>query len=120
MASLRLEKVNDLLREELGSILATEVSLKSGVLVTIAKVRTTPNLKDAHIFVSVFPEQEGEYVMKSLERGLYALQGALNRRLRMRPLPRIVFELDKTELNAQAVEESLWTLRREQDETVPL
>ena len=120
MTSLRLEKVNDLLWEELGSILASEISLKSGVLATIAKVRTTPNLKDSCVFVSVFPEHEGTYVMKSLERELYKIQGVLNRRLRMRPLPRVSFELDTTELNAQAVEESLRALREEQGKAAPL
>lgn len=116
MSSLRIEKVNELLREELGNILLTEVSLKSGVFVTIAKVDVVPNLKEARISVSVFPENEAEYALKSLERGLYKIQGMLNQRLHMHPLPRISFELDVTERNAQAVEEVLFALKKEQGE----
>lgn len=116
MASLRLEKVNELLKEELGKMLLTEVSLKTGVFATIAKVRATPSLKEARVSVSVFPEQEAEYVMKSLEYELYKIQGLLNRRLHMRPLPRIFLEHDVTERNAQAVEETLSVLKKEQDD----
>ncbi len=120
MASLRLEKVNELLREELGRILSAEVSLKTGVFVTIAKVRVTPNLKHARVSVSVFPENETEYVMKSLEYELYKIQGLLNRRLHMCPLPRIIFESDVTERSAQVVEEMLIELKKEQDEAASL
>lgn len=120
MASLRLEKVNELLREEVGKILSTEISLKAGVFVTIAKVCVTPNLKYARISVSAFPENEAEYVMKSLEYELYKIQGSLNRRLCMRPLPRIIFENDVTERSAQIVEKVLIELKKEQDETVSL
>lgn len=113
MASLRVEKVGELLREELGKLLVSELRLKAGVLVTISRVRVTPNLKEARISVSVFPEVEADYVQKTIDNELYRLQGILNRRLHMRPLPRLFFERDVTERNAQAVEETLSLLAKE-------
>ncbi len=113
MGSLRIEKVNELLKEELGAIFSKEVSLKSGVFATISKVRTVPNLKEARVSISIFPAHETEYAMKSLEHELYKIQGLLNRRLHMRPLPRISLENDTAEQRAQAVEEALSAIKEE-------
>lgn len=115
MSSLRIEKVNGHIQEELGRLFLTETHLKTGVIVTIAKVRTTPNLKEARVAVSVFPESEADYAMKSLDKELYGIQKLLNARLHMRPLPRIILEHDATEQNAQAVEELLLALKKENE-----
>ena len=113
MSTLRLEKINELLREELGRIFHRDTHLKTGVFVTITKVRTSPNLKESCVFISVFPEQETEYAMTSLTNELYKLQGLLNRRLFLRPIPRILLERDNSERNAQAVEDRLEDLKKE-------
>lgn len=113
MASLRVEKVGELLREELGKLLVSELRLKAGVLATISRVRVTPNLREARVSVSVFPEAEADYVHKTIDNELYRLQGILNRRLHMRPLPRLFFEHDVTERTAQAVEETLRLIEKE-------
>ena len=113
MSTLRLEKINELLREELGRIFHRDTHLKTGVFVTITKVRTSPNLKESCVFISVFPEQETEYAMASLTNELYKLQGLLNRRLFLRPIPRILLERDNSERNAQAVEDRLEDLKKE-------
>jgi ribosome-binding factor A len=113
MSSLRLERVSGLIQEELGKLLLTETRLKIGVFVTIVKVRVTPDLRNARISISVFPEGETNYVMSSLANTLYKLQKLLNQRLHMRPLPRLLFENDTTEQGAQAVEEALIAIRKE-------
>lgn len=105
--SLRLRKVNELIGQQLSELLGREIGWKSGVIVTISKVKTTADLRQAHVFISAFPAGEGQYVMETLRKEAYALQGTLNRRLHMRPLPRVVFELDTTEEQAQSVEDIL-------------
>lgn len=105
--SLRIEKVNELIRQKVAEILAKEVSFKLGILVTVAKASTTPDIRHAHISVSVLPISEGEYVLKTLRHELYTLQGSLNKQLHMRPLPRLSFRLDTTEDEAQKVEDIL-------------
>ncbi len=120
MSSLRLEKINGLIKDELGKLLLTETRLKIGVFVTIAKVCVTPNLRNARVFLSVFPENEVDYAMKSLANELYKIQKLLNRRLNMRPLPRLIFENDATERGAQAVEEALLAIKREEKDTSDL
>ncbi|QQS21055.1 MAG: ribosome-binding factor A [Candidatus Moraniibacteriota bacterium] len=113
MTSLRIQKVNEHIREELGNILSSQTHLKSGVLVTITKVSTTPDLKTARIGISTFPEEETHYALTALKREMYTLQGELNRRLRMRPIPRILFLEDTTSIAAQDVESALLTIKKE-------
>jgi len=105
--SERILKINELIRQNINDILLKELSLKEGVFVTVAKVDTTPDLRYTRIFVSVFPEKEQAYVMKSLEKEVYKIQGVLNRKLSMRPLPRIRFTLDTTESRADEIEKLL-------------
>ncbi len=112
MASLRLEKINELLQHKISALLTKEVSFKLGVLVTVARVSTSPDLRQCKILVSVYPASEGNYVLETLKKEAYALQGALNQQLHMRPLPRIHFEIDSTEEEAQKVEDILLSLRQ--------
>jgi ribosome-binding factor A len=110
MASLRIEKINELLQHKMSALLTKEVSFKAGVFVTVAKVSVSPDLKWCKTLVSVYPPSDGQYVLKTLKHEIYALQGTLNNQLHMRPLPRIQFELDQTEEEAQKVEDILRTL----------
>ena len=45
-------RVNELVKRELSSIVARDVSFE-GALVTINDVDVTPDLKNAHVFVSI-------------------------------------------------------------------
>ncbi|MDP1883758.1 MAG: ribosome-binding factor A [Candidatus Moranbacteria bacterium] len=105
--SQRTTKINELVKQHVNDIILKELSLKSGVFVTIAKVDTTPDLRYTRIFVSVFPEKEIDYVEKTLTKELYRIQGALNKKLHMRPLPKIQFITDLTESKADEIEKLL-------------
>lgn len=106
----RIAKINDLIRQHLNDILTRDIHLKSGVFVTIVKVDTTADLRYTRIFVSIFPEGETTYALKTLTRELYNIQGALNRKLHLKPLPRIDFILDTTEARADEIEKLLKAL----------
>lgn len=105
--SQRISKINELIKAHINDIILKELSLKEGVFVTIAKVDTSSDLRYTRIFVSVFPEGERRYIMKTLEKEIYKIQGALNKKLHMRPLPKIIFRLDITESVADEIEKLL-------------
>lgn len=107
MSSLRITKVNELVRKHLGEIMERELSLKPGVFITIAKVDTSKDLRYTRMFVSVFPEQEAHYVSETLKKELPQLQKKLHGKLYMKPLPRLSFEIDRTEEEADKVEKIL-------------
>ncbi len=102
--SERLKKLNDLLRDEVGKILLVELEKEDGVLVTVVGADISPTLEHATIKISVFPENKRAEVLKKIEKIIYQIQQRLNKRLRMRPIPKIRFAIDNTEERAEKVE----------------
>ncbi len=105
--NIRLNKVNELIKQNINTILLKELSLKEGVFITLTKVDTSVDLRYTHIFVSIFPDKETNYALKTLAKELFNIQGKLNRKLSMKPLPKISFKLDNTELQADKIEKIL-------------
>ena len=109
--SERIQKINKLIKKHLGEILARELSLKPGLFLTISKVDTSRDLRYTHVSISVFPFKESDYALRTLSKELYSIQGALNKKLQMRPLPRLEFKLDSTEEEADKIEKILIDLK---------
>jgi len=105
--SLRVEKINELIKNHLGEIISRELNMKTGVFITISKVDTSSDLRYTRVFVSIFPEKETAYAKKALQNEIYRIQGNLNKKLNMKPIPRITFLIDSTESEAQKVEDIL-------------
>jgi ribosome-binding factor A len=102
--SNRLPKINELIKKHISEIISRDLDLKPGVFLTVAKIDTTPDLRYTRIFVSIFPEREIDYAAKTLAKEIYRLQGALNKKLFMKPLPKIEFKIDMTESKANEIE----------------
>lgn len=92
----RLERVNELMRRELGELINREVTFQA-VLVTVQQVDITPDLKNAHVFVSVMgnPEQSREALAK-LHSKRKSLQHLLSKRVVLKFTPHLHFKLDET------------------------
>lgn len=88
----RLLRVNELLKRELSAIIVREMTFASG-LVTINQVDITPDLKNAHVFVSVLGTA-GADVINQLEAHRAALQSALAKHVVLKYTPHLVFHLD--------------------------
>jgi ribosome-binding factor A len=105
--SLRIEKINELVKSLIGEILTRELNLKPGVFITVSKVDTSNDLRYTRIFLSIFPEKDIKYVEKTLEKEVYKIQGQLNKKLSTKPLPKIQFKTDMTESKADVIEKLL-------------
>ena len=92
----RLERVNELVRRELGDLLTREVSFDAA-LVTVQQVDITPDLKHAHVFISVIgsPEQTKAAMAKLHDRRSH-LQHLLSKRVILKYTPHLHFKLDDT------------------------
>lgn len=110
--SHRLAQINELIQRELSQIISREIDFAEGILVTIVGVETSPDLEKAKIWLSIFPIQKSKEVIKFLNKKIGYLQGLLNRRLVMRPLPRIKFLIDKTEAKAAEIENLLNQIKK--------
>ncbi len=107
MSANRLPKINELVRKYVNDIILKDLSLKSGIFVTIAKVDTSPDIRYTRVFVSVFPESEFSYAIKTLEKERRNIQLGLNKKLHIKPFPRIEFRSDFTESEADKIEKLL-------------
>lgn len=103
----RIPQVNELLQQELGAILLRELDVPEGVIVTLTRVDAAPNLQQAKVYISVMPEENGSFVLTLLKKEVYEIQQLLNKRLNMRPVPRIEWFLEEKTKEAQEIEELL-------------
>jgi ribosome-binding factor A len=95
MAKHRLERVNELLRRELGDLLQREIHFDAP-LVTIQQVDVTPDLKNAHVYLSVIgSEKQRKGVLSQLYTRRPHLQFLLSRRVTMKHTPQLHFKLDE-------------------------
>ena len=95
METRRLEKINELIHRFIGDLLRKELATDS--LVTVSRVETSANGQHSAINITVFPFSQSAGVMEEIEKNIYEIQQKLNRGLRIRPVPKIRFELDESE-----------------------
>jgi ribosome-binding factor A len=119
--SNRVERVNSLLYRELSKIIQQDIEFSlpagrqaEGVLVTLSRVECTANLIEAKVYISVFPEENSEKIMKILNKLIYGIQQKVNKKLKMRPIPKIIFVSDNGGAKAGRVEELLAQLKNEE------
>jgi ribosome-binding factor A len=89
----RLLRVNELVKRELSTLLTREIDFEPA-LVTISSVDVTPDLKNAHVFVSVLGPGPKTDVMAKLEAHRVVLQGELAKQVVLKYTPHLVFHLD--------------------------
>lgn len=108
--SRRIDRVNKHLQRTFGKILQTEADLPKEALVTVSGVETTHNLRSATVWLSVLPSQYAEETLQGLKKQLYALQGLLNKQLKLKVLPRIYLKIDKGAEYAERIDRKLNSL----------
>ena len=88
----RILKINKLLKQEVGKIIFEEIDLEKEILATVIRVDTPDDLRYSKIFISVLPSAKTEEVFEKLNKNIWGIQQILNKKLKMRKIPRIEFE----------------------------
>jgi len=90
----RLVRVKELMKRELGDLIGRELTFPQ--LVTVQDVDITPDLKHAHVFVSVLggDENDANAVLAQLHEHRKDLQYKLSRRVILKFTPQLHFKLD--------------------------
>jgi ribosome-binding factor A len=90
----RLARVCEVLKRELGVIIRRELEFEN-TLVTVSDVDITPDLKQAHVFISALGSPAGRRkAMEALEDHRVMFQAELSRRVQMKHTPHLNFRLD--------------------------
>jgi ribosome-binding factor A len=109
--SKRIERVNSLLENEISKILLRDFDF-FGVIVTLTHVETTHNLIEARVYISIFPEEKNYQIIKTLNLAVYDIQQKINKKLNMRPIPKIIFMKDEKIKEAARIEKILERLKK--------
>jgi ribosome-binding factor A len=96
MATPRMRRINEVLREVVGAAIAELSDPRIG-FVTVTSVETSPDLRAAKVHVSVLgSEQERADTMEGLRSSHGVLQSKIASETRMKRTPTVSFRYDET------------------------
>ena len=96
METTRQNKIARLLQKELGNIFLLQTKSMHGVLVSVSAVRISPDMSIARVYLSIFPSEKGEELIKNIKANMKSIRKELGTRVRfqLRIIPELKFFLD--------------------------
>lgn len=96
MKTTRQNKIARLLQKELGDIFLLQTKSMHGVLVSVSAVRISPDMSIARVYLSIFPSEKGEELIKNINANMKSIRYELGTRVRfqLRIIPELKFFLD--------------------------
>ncbi len=94
--SYRIDKVEQLIKEEISLIFLHKLSETDLGFVTITNVRVSPDLKIAKIYLSVLEKEKRELVLDKIDLKKGYIRSELAHRIRMKFIPELKFFIDDT------------------------
>jgi ribosome-binding factor A len=93
----RTDRIDELLRQEIGQALEREVTDPRIGFVTVTDVETSPDLSRARVWVSIIgtPEQRKE-TLRALRNAMPFVRHSLGTKIRIRRIPELDVRLDDT------------------------
>lgn len=96
METTRQNKIARLLQKELGDIFLQQTKAMKGVLISVSVVRISPDMSIARVYLSVFPSEKGEEIVKNINENTKSIRYELGTRVRhqLRIIPELKFFID--------------------------
>lgn len=96
METTRQNKIARLLQKELGDIFLLQTKSMHGVLVSVSAVRISSDMSIARVYLSIFPSEKGEELIKNINANMKSIRYELGTRVRfqLRIIPELKFFLD--------------------------
>ncbi len=110
METTRQQKIAKQIQKDIAEIFQKEgAAIVRGVMVTVTAVRVSPDFGYAKVYVSIFPFDRNEAVMKALEEQNWFIRRALGQRIRnqLKNVPELQFFLDDSLEYIEHIEEAL-------------
>ncbi|HET7726930.1 MAG TPA: 30S ribosome-binding factor RbfA [Candidatus Limnocylindrales bacterium] len=93
--SQRTDRIDELLQQEIGALLAKEIADPRIGFVTITDIETSPDLRHARVWVSVIGQPgERDEAIRALQQSMGYVRHELGRRLRLKRIPELHVRLD--------------------------
>jgi ribosome-binding factor A len=108
----RLERVNQLIREEISHLIQRELKDPRLGFVTVTEVDVAKDLRTAKVYVSVLgSETQWKESLQALESARGFIRNWLAPRLRLRAIPHLTFHADRSMAHAAHIQTVLEGLR---------
>ena len=119
MPSRRLEKVNEVMKREIGTFVQKEFEWP-GTIVSILDVEVTEDLREGRVWVGVVGRMHPDQVLDKLNRNRGDIQRAVSRRVTLRNTPRLTFKHDNSAARGVAMVNLLDDIERNLPKAPPL
>lgn len=96
METTRQNKISRLLQKELSEIFLLQTKAMHGVLVSVSAVRISPDMSVARVYLSIFPSEKAEELVKNINESMRSIRYELGTRVRhqLRIIPELKFFID--------------------------
>ena len=96
METTRQNKSARLIQKELSDIFLLQTKAMNGVLVSVSVVRISPDMSVARAYLSVFPSERSEEIVKNINDNMKSIRYELGSRVRhqLRIIPELKFFVD--------------------------
>lgn len=96
MQETRQNRIARLLQKELSLIFQSQTRLMHGVMVSVTRTRVSPDLSICTAYLSVFPSDKGEKLLKNIEANTKTIRYELGTRVhnQLRIIPELRFFID--------------------------
>ena len=82
METTRQNKIARLLQKELSEIFLLQTKSMPGMLVSVSVVRISPDMSVARAYLSIFPSEKGEEMIKNINANMKSIRYELGKRVR--------------------------------------
>lgn len=96
MQETRQNRISRLLQKELASIFQTQTRMMHGVLVSVTRVKVSPDLSICTAYLSIFPSEKGDELLKNINANEKTIRYELGQRVhnQLRIIPELRFFID--------------------------
>ena len=116
MSQLRVEKVQELMKQEISQIILQELKDPRIGFVTVTSVECTGDLREAKIYVSLMgSEQQVKDCWAGLTSSLGFIRREIGKRIRLRFTPELSFALDKALDYSAHIQELLIKIKADEE-----
>ena len=113
-SQLRIEKLQELIKQEMSKMLLREIKDPRIGFVTVTDVEMTGDLREAKIFVSVMgSDEQVQESLKGLKSALGFIRREIGKRIRLRFTPEISFALDTSLDYCEHIQKILLDIEKE-------
>ena len=115
MGQLRMERVQELMKQEISKIILEDVKDPRVGFVTVTRVHVTSDLRSARVFVSLMgSEEQMAECWRGLNRSLGFIRREVGQRVRLRYTPELSLEIDDSMAYSAHIQELLLRVQREE------